>query len=373
MSVWYCVPSKRAPEEGTLGKWRQMGYKIIVAREEADGDTIADKTYWVDAYLGWPRSVNLLVKIAMELDPAAQWFVTGGDDYVPDLAYPADDIAEQCSNHFADDWDASSDEVRNGMSVHQAATFGVMQPTGDRWGEGPCTTCAASSRVPTHCPDCNGTRRSALLDRICGSPWLGREFCRRVNGGLGPLNEAYFHNFADEELQCVARKLGVLWQRRDLIHYHQHWARTSRGDRENEPAWAKAINDPKLSDWERSKTLFAERKAAGFPGYEPLALYRRSSASSTHETRRWAKWIPIFGGCRCCFGGSSKSASKPSSGARSRRASQRRLRSGESARRRRLATVTGSRVSDGAARQTHQAAAGVAAESLPAPRQVLPR
>jgi len=276
MSVWYCVPSKRTPEEGTLGKWRQMGYKIIVAREEADGDTIADKICWVDAYLGWPRSVNLLVKIAMELDPAAQWFVTGGDDYVPDLAHDAEEIAQQCTKHFG----CLKQPCDFGCGPCEIETFGVMQPTGDRWGEGSCTTCGGrgwynrilrEGPTYTNCEDCSGSGRSALLDRICGSPWLGRDFCRRANGGRGPLNEAYFHNFADEELQCVARKLGVLWQRRDLIHYHQHWARTSRGDRENEPAWAKAINDPKLSDWERSKTLFAERKAAGFPGYEPLA------------------------------------------------------------------------------------------------------
>lgn len=245
MSVWYCVPSKRAPEEGTLAKWRAMGYKIAVAREEADGETIADQTYWVDRYLGWARSVNLLIGIAMQLDSTADWFVTGGDDYLPDLAHCSEEIAFECSHHY---------ELRS--PGHHS--FGVMQPTGDRWGLGRCPPCNGRG-----CVDCNHTGQSALLDRICGSPWIGREFAQRVYGGKGPLFDGYFHNFADEELQHVARKLGVLWQRRDLIHYHRHHAR--HGDMATAPDWIRNINDPRRSDWERSKALFAERRAAGFP------------------------------------------------------------------------------------------------------------
>jgi len=271
MSVWYCVPSKRPISDSTLGKWREMGYKVMVAREEADGDTIADKIYWVDKYLGWARSVNLLIKIAMELDPAAQWFVTGGDDYVPDLAHTPEEIADECQRHFAAGNAVEWSKAVLWQTLGPKATFGVMQPTGDRWGLGPCTTCGGQGRYPEQtvvlCKDCNGTGQSALLDRICGSPWIGREFARRVYGGEGPLFEGYHHNFADEELQCVARKLGVLWQRRDLVHYHRHHARIS--DMATAPDWIKRINDPKHSDWYASKELFAERKAAGFPGHEP--------------------------------------------------------------------------------------------------------
>ena len=100
---------------------------------------------------------------------------------------------------------------------------------------------------------------------------MGREFCRRMYHGAGPLYNGYYHNFADEELQQVAQKLGVFWQRRDLIHEHRHWARP-RGDWRDAPEWARKINHPKLSDWDKSKALFAARKAAGFPGHEPLEL-----------------------------------------------------------------------------------------------------
>ena len=141
------------------------------------------------------------------------------------------------------------------MSVAQfeaSRTFGVMQPTGDRWGD-------------------HGEGNGAVIDRIAGSPWMGREFCRRMYHGSGPLYNGYYHNFADEELQNVAQKLGVFWQRRDLIHEHRHWARP-RGDVRDMPEWAAKINDPAQSDWDKSKALFAARKAAGFPGHEPLEL-----------------------------------------------------------------------------------------------------
>jgi hypothetical protein len=98
---------------------------------------------------------------------------------------------------------------------------------------------------------------------------MGREFCRRMYHGSGPMYNGYYHNFADEELQNVAQKLGVFWQRRDLIQEHRHWARP-RGDVRDMPEWAQKINDPRLSDWDKSKALFAVRKAGGFPGSEPL-------------------------------------------------------------------------------------------------------
>ena len=118
-----------------------------------------------------------------------------------------------------------------------------MQPTGDRWGER------------------NGI---ATIDRIAGSPWMGREFCRRMYHGSGPMYNGYYHNFADEELQCVAEQLGVFWQRRDLTQEHRHWARP-RGDWRDAPDWAHKINNPQFSDWDKSKALFAARKAAALP------------------------------------------------------------------------------------------------------------
>jgi len=232
MSVWLCIPSKRSEAEGTLPAWRERGYRIAVVRENGDGPTCSDYSVVVPEYLGWARSTNLLIRALIIEEPDAQWFVIGGDDILPDENKTADEIEEQCTTHFR-------------------GTIGVMQPTGDRWGD-------------------RGDMHGAVIDRICGSAWLGYGFCRRANLGTGPLHEGYYHNFADEELQHVAQRLGILWQRRDLVQYHRHWARMSGGQRSAMPAWAAKINDPKRSDWYKSQALFQERKKAGFPGSELL-------------------------------------------------------------------------------------------------------
>jgi len=269
-NVWFIAPSKRPAADGTLQRWRDRGYKVAICREAADGPAPADQVIEVHAYLGWARSVNLLAAMVFAGDQECDWVVAGGDDYLPDPDHAPEDIARECARHFIETHFPGS---LDGPDL--AATFGVMQPTGDRWQEGRCTTCDGLGKAGRYadnltrrpCPDCFGSGRSAVIDRICGSPWLGREFCRRVNGGTGPLHEGYFHNFADEELQHVARKLGVLWQRRDLVQTHRHWSR-KRGDWRDAPAWAQAINDPQVSDWKTSQALFNRRKGAGFPGHE---------------------------------------------------------------------------------------------------------
>lgn len=246
MSVWYVIPSKRplAEAEKCLQAWKDMGYEVAILRETDDGrPESADICLPVKDYIGWPRSVNLLVANIMANDPGAKWFVTGGDDYFPDPTKRADQIAAECSELFG-----AVLMLPSADAYPKHSTFGVMQPTGDRWGE---------------------RYGIATIDRIAGSPWMGREFCRRMYHGSGPLYNGYYHNFADEELQCVAQKLGVFWQRRDLNQEHRHWARP-RGDWRDAPEWAHKINHPAQSDWDKSKALFAARKAAGFPGHEPL-------------------------------------------------------------------------------------------------------
>jgi hypothetical protein len=132
------------------------------------------------------------------------------------------------------------------------SVFGVMQPTGDRWGENEPWARQQFPNAP------------AYIDRICGSPWMGRELCRRMYQGNGPLFEGYQHMYVDEELQCVAQSLGVLWQRRDLIHYHDHWGRTEGSAPEH---LAEATS---AAHWDRSRAIFNRRKAEGFPGHEPI-------------------------------------------------------------------------------------------------------
>jgi hypothetical protein len=252
MKVCFAIPSKRKPEEcqSLLDKWIERGYRVVLRRlvEDAPHPTGCE-IILRERYYGWAASVNELSKIILNRDPEVDWIVTGGDDYAPDPNYKANEIANECSRVFGAQWNPDSNEP---------GTFGVMQPTGDRWGEQD----ENSRRMHPDAP--------ALIDRICGSPWLGREFCLRMYGGNGPLFDGYKHMFADEELQSVAKRLGVLWQRRDLTQIHHHWSRASNETVQQNgcPDWLQWANSKE--HWDASRTLFHGRKAVGFPGYAPL-------------------------------------------------------------------------------------------------------
>lgn len=264
MSVWLCIPSARpiAEAEPVLKLWRDRGYRVALWRGETTN--IIEEYQWImdtrmfaqwGRYPGYGRAVNELVKIVMKADAAADWFVTGGDDVEPDANHTAEEIAAQCNAHFCDRvidgrFPGLCESSYSGIvPVHPIQTFGVCQPTGDRFAGG-------------------------SIDRICGSPWMGREFCRRMYQGNGPLFEGYRHMFVDEELQEVALKYGVLWQRPDLIHLHRHYQRedlTTQSDavRREVPEHLKQWNTQE--HWAEAKKLFNERKAEGFPGSEPIA------------------------------------------------------------------------------------------------------
>jgi hypothetical protein len=118
-----------------------------------------------------------------------------------------------------------------------------MQPTGDPWRD----------------------TMGRIIERIAGSPWLGRAFCERVNRGNGPWWPEYTHCFGDEELQCVATRLGIFWQRNDVTHHHDNWAR-AHGDAKDMPEFLRDANSPQ--HWAKYKALFEIRRASGFAGSE---------------------------------------------------------------------------------------------------------
>ncbi len=258
MSVWLVCPSARPVEHVRewAAAWRERGYNVAIWRDQPNDDAFT----WVDAgkagkYPGYAKAVNSLIDLVRILDDTAEWFVVAGDDILPDQTKTAEEIAFECSIHFAEQFAGSpSVSLDRAVEAHQAATFGVMQPTGDRWQEG------------------LGGFKNAPIDRVAGSAWVGREFARRVNRGRGPLWPEYTHCFVDEELQEVATRLGVFWQRRDLTHLHQHWAR-GKGlhdlvDSSNMPAFLAEANSGE--HWRKYKNLFETRRNAGFPGSEPL-------------------------------------------------------------------------------------------------------
>jgi hypothetical protein len=240
VSVWLTIPSARRPQEANpiLQKWRDMGYKIALFLDTRE-DTVKDCDFCtVGEYPGYAQAINLLIKKVAIVDEAAEWFVIGGDDTLPDPHKRAEEIAAECQVRFY-----------NALIDPWTETFGVMQPTGDRYAGG-------------------------QIDRICGSAWIGREFAKRAYKGNGPLWPEYSHMFVDEELQEVAKRYGVLWQRRDLTQKHMHYMRESEAI--DSGAIERRQPDHITHDgytpehWVKYQRLFLERRMAGFPGSELL-------------------------------------------------------------------------------------------------------
>ena len=240
-----------------LGKWRERGYKIALWRD--DQYAPQNEAYAIDChaiptelccdimivspkYPGYAVAVNTLIAHVMEKDSEADFFVVGGDDTFPEPTKTAEQIAVE-------------------FTTQSGGTFCVFQPTGDRWQDTP------ASRAMF------GENRGALIDRVAGSAWIGREFAKRINGGKGPYHPGFTHMFSDEYLQCIAEKHGVFWQRRDLTHYHAHAQRTDGvevGPSKPQPAHLEKWNT--RQHWDESKALFESLKAHNFPGSEPLPL-----------------------------------------------------------------------------------------------------
>jgi len=265
MSVWFVLPSARPVNEAApvIAQWKAQGYRIALWRNDdayhadfgLEGGDHSDKVVSPGYYPGYATVVNELAKIVLKDDPECDWIVCAGDDTLPDPNKRADEIAAECSKYFRyktpPPEGLQADQQYDWRVAHK--TFGVMQPTGDPWED-------------SH----PGEKR--LIRRVAGSPWLGRAWCERANQGKGPLWPEYTHQFVDEELQNVAIKLGVFWQREDLTHLHQHWGRPKPGElmghSRNMPEFLKEANSEE--HWNKFKALFESRKAAGFPGHEPL-------------------------------------------------------------------------------------------------------
>ena len=278
-NVWLCCPSARPVHEVNrrMDKWRAQGYKIALVRDQVDINPLchADFAVFTAAtwgnYPGFQVASNRLIREVFEYDQDCDWIVSAGDDTDPDPTKRADEIAKECSSHFyaAVECCYPPKKPRAAMTSKYTyaggigkesgswiawSTFGIMQPTGDRWGSDEPW---ARQMHPT---------QPAYIDRICGSPWIGREYARRINGGKGPFWEEYGHMFADEEMQNVALNYGVLWQRPDLTHFHDH---CKRDGVDRTPAFLVEAYSPQ--HWEKNKAVFTRRKAAGFPGSEPIA------------------------------------------------------------------------------------------------------
>jgi hypothetical protein len=229
--AWLAIPSARPAHEANeaLRVWRDRGYGIALWRESEHDAPIHDVLMWSATYPGYAAAMNALAKHVIGMDAECEWVIAGGDDTLPDERR-ADEIAAECTAHFG-------------------GTLGVMQPTGDRWAGG-------------------------SIDRIAGSPWMGREWCLRANGGVGPLWPEFTHMFVDQCLQETATRCGKFWQRRDVTHMHRHYlrdsARIDAGVRYVEPpAHLKKWNSP--AHWRDMQAIFERLRAQDFAPCKPVA------------------------------------------------------------------------------------------------------
>jgi hypothetical protein len=209
--VCFCVPSARPVKEAALCllEWHRAGYLLAVWRDQQDDLArvlhahSAGVILLEGKYPGYASAVNALAKEVLAANPRIQWLVSGGDDTHPDQYNSPEKIAVQLNAYFG-------------------GTFGVMQPTGDRWADG-------------------------SIDNIAGSPWMGRDWCRRAHGGAGPMCPEFFHMETDVALLWAAEREGVYLRRPDLTHTHYHFCRTPDGrvDWSNPiPEHLKFVNGP---------------------------------------------------------------------------------------------------------------------------------
>lgn len=222
--VWLAMPSANYRKASiNLPKWKQQGYKIAILQDRIRFDiACVDEIVrpW-ETYRGYYRSANYLADAVIPKD--CPLIVFAGDDMEPDPNHTAGELLQQFREHFPD-------------------LFGIMQPTGDPMGVDKSGLCAA--------------------ERICGSPFIGRGWIERGYSGMGPWWRMYHHFFGDEELKNVAERLGVLWQRKDLTHFHHHHSRYGESC---------ALHGAIQPYWEQDEALFRRRQSENFPGHQPLA------------------------------------------------------------------------------------------------------
>jgi hypothetical protein len=262
--AWLCIPSARPVAEVGLvvAKWKAMGYGVALWRDdprapagifackspEIPNDLGADIVFLSARYPGYAVSVNAMAPHILERDTECDWIVVGGDDTFPDPTKRADEIARECSEHF---FRGGYEDINADGTPFRKHTFGVMQPTGDPWAD----------------------HLGRIIERIAGSPWLGRSWCRRAHGGKGPLFPDFRHMFVDEALQLYAQSLGVFWQRPDLTHFHAHaqrdLANPARLGGVGQPApHMKEWNSQK--HWQESKAIFERLKSTNFAECQPI-------------------------------------------------------------------------------------------------------
>lgn len=214
LEIFYAIPSCNVERcNKAFELWKRQGYKTAVLLDPGAPEPKADLVLHAEKYGGYYQSFNALHKAIGNADV----IITGGDDIYPDMKHKAQELGEQFFLRFP-----------NG--------FGIMQPIGDN-----------KPGSPT----------------ICESPWVGKGWLKRAYQGKFPFWPEYIAFFGDTELKQLADRLKVLWMRRDVAQFHNHYTRPGGPPKTN----YQMSND---QYWGADEKLFYERKAGDWPGHEAL-------------------------------------------------------------------------------------------------------
>jgi len=212
MDIAVCVPTcNELRANRTTRLWNAAGYSVCLWVEPKLAHIKADLVHVASEYPGWFVACNKLA--AMAVDNGADVVVLCGDDIDPDPRHTAKEAAAIYMARFPN-------------------KLGLMQPTGDS---------------PTNAGE------------WCGSPWLGSAWVQRAYMGHGSTWPGYYHFWGDWELECVAKRLELLWKTSQLSQYHHHPA-VGRAPRQTYQALHEG------SWFDRDHKLFSQRKANNFPG-----------------------------------------------------------------------------------------------------------
>ena len=210
-----------------------MGYGIAIWRDQNDelaaalNQEGASAMILVGKYPGYASATNTIIGHVFQNVPEATWCVAGGDDTDPDPNWHPDHIALQLEAHFG-------------------GTFGVMQPTGDRWADG-------------------------SIDLIAGSPWIGREWARRAHRGTGALCHRFFHMCVDNAAQYAAEREGVYLRRPDLMHRHNHFCRVGEAVDWSQPIPPHLVKANSDMEWTKARATLELFKLTYEQDWRPIA------------------------------------------------------------------------------------------------------
>jgi 2-polyprenyl-3-methyl-5-hydroxy-6-metoxy-1,4-benzoquinol methylase len=210
-------------------RWQALGYKVaLLTNPPLNARGLgADRVVEQEQWRGFPVAANLLCH-----EVPGDIVVVVGDDVLPDPDFSAQVLGHAFLEAFPD-------------------SFGVMQPTGDRYG---CWDIAAVS------------------------PWIGRRFIEEAYGGGGPFWPGYYHYWSDCELQTAATRLNVFIQHPEINQYHDHWERKKGQKRPVYLEEAKAQHD-------KDKALYHRRARADFPGL------RVRQGNPMEQKEAWLTWF----------------------------------------------------------------------------------